>query len=137
MSRKRSITSDISIDERIADIAEENPIAALMWPWFLTGFDDWGRMDATPRKIKLSIFPAFSFNIAEIRSTIDVYAEANLVYLYEHDGSVYIAIRPSTWLKYQPYLRGTKYSEKDSSRIPPPQTPPWGQIGRASCRGRV
>ena len=50
MARKRFITSDMSVDERIADIAVENPVAALMWPWFITGFDDWGRMEAVRSK---------------------------------------------------------------------------------------
>lgn len=44
MARKRFVTSDMSIDEKIADIAAENPTAALMWPWFITGFDDWGTL---------------------------------------------------------------------------------------------
>lgn len=59
MARKRFITSDMSVDERIAEIAAENPVAALMWPWFITGFDDWGRMEAVPGKIKLSISQRF------------------------------------------------------------------------------
>jgi len=37
MARKRFVTSDMSIDEKIADIAAENPVAALMWPWFIIG----------------------------------------------------------------------------------------------------
>ena len=127
MSRKRSITSDISVDERIADIVETNPTAALMWPWFITSFDDWGRMDASPRKVKLAIFPAFSFSVDEIRGAIDAFVLSGLVFRYECGGSFYIAIRPRTWLKYQPYLRGTKYSDKDTSRIPAPAAPPWGR----------
>ena len=108
MARKRFITSDMSIDEKIADIAVENPVAALMWPWFITGFDDWGRMEAVPVKIKLSIFPAFPYTPKDIKEAIDLYDKYGIVHKYEVDGKVYIAVEPEKYYKYQTYIRGNK-----------------------------
>jgi len=125
MARKRFVTSDISIDEKIADIAAENPVAALMWPWFITGFDDWGRMEAVPVKIKLSIFPAFPYTAKDIKEAIDLYDKYGIVHKYEVDGKEYIAIEPEKYYKYQTYIRGEK-REKDGSNCPPPPNPPWG-----------
>ncbi|AYO30829.1 hypothetical protein D2962_09575 [Biomaibacter acetigenes] len=125
MGRKRYITSDMSIDERIANIASENPVAALMWPWFITGFDDWGRMEAVPMKIKLSIFPAFPYTAKDIEQAIELYAASGLVHKYEVNGKYYLAIDPQKYYKYQTYIRSSK-RELDDSNCPPPPNPPWG-----------
>ena len=125
MARKRFITSDMSIDEKIAEIAAENPVAALMWPWFITGFDDWGRMEAVPVKIKLSIFPAFPYTPKDIEEAIDLYDKFGIVHKYEVDGKEYLAIEPEKYYKYQTYIRGSK-REIDSSNCPPSPNPPWG-----------
>jgi len=124
MARKRFITSDMSVDERIGDIAAENPVAALMWPWFITGFDDWGRMEAVPGKIKLSIFPAFPYTSDEIAEIIQLYHKHEIAFYYEIDGKPYLAVNPETWLKYQTYIRKDKL-EKQNSKIPEPKNAPW------------
>jgi hypothetical protein len=90
MARKRFITSEMSSDEKLAEIAMEYPTAALMWPWFITGFDDGGRMEASPIKIKLNIFPAFPFAPDDISQAIDLFAEIGLVHKYEVDGKYYL-----------------------------------------------
>ena len=130
MARKRFVTSDMSIDEKIADIAAENPVAALMWPWFITGFDDWGRMEAVPGKIKLSIFPAFPYTAKDIKEAIDLYAKYGVVHKYEVCGKEYLAIDPEKYYKYQTYIRGNK-REIDGSNCPPPPNPPWGSAGNS------
>jgi DnaD/phage-associated family protein len=130
MARKRFVTSDMSIDEKIADIAAENPVAALMWPWFITGFDDWGRMEAVPVKIKLSIFPAFPYTPKDIEEAIDLYDKFGIVHKYEVDGKEYIAIEPEKYYKYQTYIRGNK-REIDGSNCPAPPNPPWGSTGNS------
>jgi hypothetical protein len=130
MARKRFVTSDMSIDEKIADIAVENPVAALMWPWFITGFDDWGRMEAAPVKIKLSIFPAFPYTPKDIEEAIDLYAKYGIVHKYEVCGKEYLAIDPEKYYKYQTYIRGNK-REVDGSNCPAPPNPPWGSAGNS------
>ncbi|MGF7431069.1 hypothetical protein PQV03_09930 [Thermoanaerobacterium thermosaccharolyticum] len=130
MGRKRFITSDMSIDEKIAQIAAEDPTIALMWPWFITGFDDWGRMEAAPLKIKLSIFPAFPFTAKDIERAIDKYAEVGLVFKYVVEGHTYIAIEPEKYYKYQTYIRDNK-RESDKSNCPAPENAPWNSQNSA------
>jgi len=48
-----------------------------------------------------------------------------LIYRYDIDGELYLAVRPRTWIKYQTYLKGTK-RDKHSSLIPAPVGAPWG-----------
>lgn len=125
MSRRRSISSDISVDERLAAIALKNPAAALSWPWILLHLDDWGRGVASPIRIKLSVFPAFPFTESDIQATIDSLVEMKLIHRYEVDGELYLAVRPRTWIRYQTYLKGTK-RDKNQSLIPAPVEAPWG-----------
>lgn len=124
MARKRFVTSEISTDRKIAKLAEKNPTAAALWPWFITGFDDWGRMEADPVEVKLTIFPAFPYTSDEIEEFIRLYHEFEIAYFYEVEGKYYLAVNPDTWLKYQTYIRKDKL-EKQNSKIPEPKNAPW------------
>jgi len=124
MARKRFVTSEISTDRKIAKLAEKNPTAAALWPWFITGFDDWGRMSADPIEVKLTIFPAFPYTSDEIEEFIKLYHEFEIAYFYEVDKKPYLAVNPDTWLKYQTYIRKDKL-EKQNSKIPEPLGAPW------------
>ena len=124
MARKRFVTSEISTDRKIAKLAEKNPVAAALWPWFITAFDDWGRMNADPIEVKLTILPAFPYTSDEVEEFIRLYHEFEIAYFYEVDGKPYLAVNPETWLKYQTYIRKDKL-EKQKSKIPEPKDAPW------------
>jgi DnaD/phage-associated family protein len=104
VSRKRFVTSDMSTDRRLASIAEANPTAALMWPWFICAFDDSGRMAADPIEVRLTLFPAFGFTSSQISEAVSLFAEAGLAESYEVDGKPYLAVSPDKWFKYQTYI---------------------------------
>ncbi len=124
MARKRFVSSEISTDKKIAMLAEENPTVALMWPWFTTAFDDWGRMGADPFEVKLTLFPAFPFTSKDIEEAIRKFDEYDLAYLYEVDGKQYLSINPNKWYKYQTYI-SSKRQQQDNSKYPAPPNPPW------------
>ena len=124
MARKRFVTSEISTDRKIAKLAEKNPVAAALWPWFITAFDDWGRMNADPIEVKLTILPAFPYTSDEVEEFIRLYHEFEIAHHYEVDGKPYLAVNPETWLKYQTYIRKDKL-EKQNSKIPEPKDAPW------------
>ncbi len=44
MSRKVYLRSDMSTDIRMLRACDDEPYAVLIWPWLLTGLDDWGRV---------------------------------------------------------------------------------------------
>ena len=124
MARKRFVTSEISTDRKIAKLAEKNPVAAALWPWFITAFDDWGRMNADPIEVKLTILPAFPYTSDEVEEFIRLYHEFEIAHHYEVDGKPYLAVNPETWMKYQTYIRKDKL-EKQNSKIPEPKNAPW------------
>ena len=124
MARKRFVTSEISTDRKVARLAEANPIAAALWPWFITGFDDWGRMSADPIEVKLTIFPAFPYTSDEIAEIIQLYHKYEIAYHYEVDGKPYLAVNPNNWFKYQTYI-GKKKIKEQKSRHPEPVNAPW------------
>jgi DnaD/phage-associated family protein len=121
----------MSTDEEVSEIAEVDPMAALMWPWLLTHFDDWGRAKASPREIKNSVFQANELiTIDHIKKALQLYNNKLLI-LYEIGGKWYMAIPSEKWFKFQTHIRSSK-RETDGSRIPPP--PDNSAQVRASAR---
>ncbi len=134
MSRKVFISSDMSVDERLLDVAEQDSQAALMWPWFLTVFDDWGRAEAEPKRLKLSVFPGISsISYDDVDRALKLYHSAGLIQLYEVNGKHYMAIPTEKWYRYQTHMnRRDRRPGKDklASSIPdPPRESPRGTVG--------
>ena len=121
MGRKVYVTSDISSDEKLIEVAEQNSEAAILWPWFLTAFDDWGRSEASPKKLKARVFPMLPHVTPQlIEEALRLYDQVELIKVYVIDGKPYMAIpNMKTWYKWQTHIRTSK-REKDESRIPPP-----------------
>ncbi|WP_274363734.1 DnaD domain protein [Paenibacillus thermotolerans] len=120
MARKVFVSSDMSNDERLIELSEQSPQAALIWPWILTSFDDWGRAVASSKRLKASIFPMIETVTPEIiDESLQLYGNHGLIILYEIDGKKYMAIPPEKWWKYQTHIRGSK-REKDESKLPAP-----------------
>lgn len=118
MSRKIFVTDDMGLDEALIDIAATNPEAAMLWPWLLPYFDDWGRADASPRRIKGKIFPLFEhITPAAIEAALKHFADAKIITLYEVDGARYMCIDPVKWFAYQTHIHREKRIT-DGSRIP-------------------
>jgi hypothetical protein len=122
MARKVFLTSDIGFDEKLDQVAQENPTAALMWPWLLTYFDDWGRASASPSRIRRQVFSAFAFSDDAIREALQLYAHVGLILLYPGpDGRDYIAIPRDKWFAYQTHIRAEK-RDRDRSKYPAPSS---------------
>jgi len=120
MGRKVFISSDMSTDERLAELAETRPDLALLWPWFLTAFDDWGRAEAQPRRLKLKVFPMVAtVTVDTVAEAIDAFAAYGLIMRYTVEQHEYMAIPTEKWFRYQTHIRGSKRSH-DQSRFPAP-----------------
>jgi len=133
MARKVFISSNMSVDEKLIEVAEQGPIAALMWPWILTVFDDWGRTEANTKKLKAVVFPAISIiSYEEIERALNLYETVGLIQLYEVDGKRYMAIPPQKWYKYQTHMnRKDRRAGKDklASDFPEPPNSPHIPVG--------
>jgi len=120
MSHKIFISSDISVDERLVEIAEESPESVLLWPWLLTALDDWGRATAHAKRLKYTVFPALTTVTPQIiTEAIARFERVGLLELYEVDGKWYMAVPAETWFKYQTHIRVEK-RDNDKSRLPAP-----------------
>jgi len=134
MARKVYVSSDMSADETLIDIAEIDPLANLLWPWFITAFDDWGRAQAAPKRIKNTIFPANDMVTVEIvTKALSLYHDHNLIQLYSVDGKEYMSINSDKWFKWQTHIRKEK-RETDGSKYPPPADDDNSAQQRASAR---
>lgn len=121
MARKVYVTSDMSEDEDITAVAEQNQLAALLWPWFLTAFDDWGRASANPSRLKAKVFPMNDMVTPDlIDVALQLYDKEGLISLYEVASKRYMAIAPDKWFKYQTHIRSEKRTSDKSSYPAPP-----------------
>lgn len=92
MSRKVYLSSDISSDDRLIDVASESPLAALLWPWLLTALDDWGRCEAPAKQLKARTFPMIeSVTVADVETALTLFAANGLIELYEVSGIRFLA----------------------------------------------
>ncbi len=120
MARKIYITDEISIDDQLSEIADVDPVAALMWPWILTTFDDWARANASSRRLKTQVFPANDLvTIEKIEEALQLYHEKGLITLYEVEDKRYMFITTKKWYQWQTHIRAEK-RERDCSHIPHP-----------------
>lgn len=119
MSRKRSITSDISTDPRVAQLAQYGPLPLLLYTWCMTHADDWGRLIGEPVQLRLTVCPALAVSAAEVEEALNQVAAVGLWERYQVDGRWYIAYPLEAWYRHQSYISKDKRSQ-DKSQFPPP-----------------
>ena len=120
MSRKLYVSTDISIDEALAEISDDDPVSALLWPWLLVHLDDWGRSSASARRLKGAVAPMFeAVTVEVIERALQAYATKGLIALYEVDGHRYLAVESEKWWRYQTHIHKSK-REEDRSAVPAP-----------------
>ena len=114
--KKIFISTAMGHDERLLAVADEDPQAAMFWPWLLCAMDDWGRASSNPRILKAQVVPSFPAITPElIGAWIAVYARHGLVTVY----GPAIAVNGTAWRKYQTHVPAYR-REKDGSAFPAP-----------------
>lgn len=137
MSHKIFISSDISVDERLVEIAEDSPESVLLWPWLLTALDDWGRATADAKRLKYTVFPALTTVTPQIiTESISRFERMGLIELYEVDGKWFFAVPSETWFKYQTHIRVEK-RDNDKSRLPAPPSAKVRAVARDVAKVRA
>lgn len=102
MARRRYLSTTISIDPRVADLANESgPFAALLYTWLIPHADDQGVVAGSPRQIKLQVVPGIDeLGVKEISAAL---AAMRGLALIEWDGEV---LRfPQSFHRYQSYIK--------------------------------
>ena len=123
MSRKRDLSSDISHDERIAELSESEHgyLAVALYMMAIPQADDWGRLPGSPREFKMLVCPGFDTPKHEIDAVLSEIAAIGLWERYEVDGKKYIAFPPDAWFKRQTYINTSKRTSDAGSLYPPNQ----------------
>ena len=118
MPRKLYVTDEMGLDDALADIAAVNLSGALMWPWIIPYFDDWGRAEASARRIKTRIFPYFDeITVDTVEAMLEAFAQAGLIRLYMDGGKRYMAIDREKWFRFQTHIHASKRTS-EGSRYP-------------------
>ena len=123
MARIRTIKPDFWTDEKVVEISA---FARLLFIGLWNFADDDGRMQYSPKKIKMQIFPADSLDISELFGEI---RGSSLIDVYVVDNIEYLEIR--NFSKHQ------KIDKRTASKLPQnPNSPELPRIPTTEGKGR-
>jgi hypothetical protein len=123
MARIRSIKPDFWTDEKVVELSA---FARLLFIGLWNFADDEGRMQYSPKKIKMQIFPADSLDISELFGEI---RGASLIDIYVVDNIEYLEIK--NFAKHQ------KIDKRTASKLPPsPSSAEFPRIPTTDGKGR-
>lgn len=100
MSRKRSISTDISVDPKLADLGvKRGTLALLLYTWAIPHADDYGRITANPTQFRLTVCPAMPITAEEVAAEIEQIAAFGLWEVHGEKGQEYIQFPEAAWRK--------------------------------------
>jgi hypothetical protein len=108
MSRRRQITSDISTDAKVSDLAPYGVLPMLLYTWAIPHADDLGRITADPRQFRLLVCPAVETTPAEVETALEQIASVGLWEMREESGQRYFQFPLESWFKHQSYINAKK-----------------------------
>ena len=108
MARRRSISTDISLDKKVnAMINKHGYFAGLFYTWLIPHCDDSGEHSADTYKIKLTMFPGLDITTKEIEQAIEALKEFELIKVVDN----LILLPLDSFYRHQRYI-STKNMEK-------------------------
>lgn len=114
MATGRMLRAQISCSPQVNDLSLK---AALLFTWMIPHVDDFGRMQANPRRIKAIVVPMRDdINLKEIHSALLEMEKQNLLVLYSVENELYISMR-----KFEQHQQGLH--KRTQSKFPPPPCP--------------
>ena len=121
MSRHRSLSTDISSDARVAELAESGgALPMLLYTSAIPHADDWGRLTGDARQFKLLVCPGIDVTTREVAVALEQIAAVGLWRRYVVDGRTWLAFPSAAWYRHQSYIRRDKRDAVGGSRIPAP-----------------
>ncbi len=122
MSRKRYISTEISTDNKISELAECGLLAPLLFTWAIPHMDDWGRITGNAREFKLLVCPGLDVTNRDVEDAINHIVNAKLWIRYEHEGKQCISVmNQDNWFKHQSYIGKDKRLDDSKSSFPTPR----------------
>lgn len=105
MARKRSLSTEISYDSKVEDLAHEHGyLPCLLYTWAIPHADDHGRLTADPRDFRLLVCPNLPTRAKDVEEAIGQIVASGLWSIVEHEGKQYIQFPVKSWFKYQSYI---------------------------------
>ena len=100
MSRRRSISTDISTDPKLAAIAEEyGTLPLLLYTWAIPHATDFGQITSNPTQFRLLVCPALPIKSAEVTCAIQQLVAAGLWRREGEEGHEYLQFPEDEWSK--------------------------------------
>lgn len=109
MAKIRTIKPAMTTDEKLAEVSRD---AELLFILTLMFVDDAGRMEYSPKRLKMQAFPSDRDRELDIAPLVSELCEYRLVVVYEFEGRKHLCI--PNFLKHQ------KISKPTASILPPP-----------------
>jgi hypothetical protein len=104
MSRRRYLSTDVSVDARINALAEQcGPLAVLLYTWMIPHAADDGSLAGDPLELKLRVVPGLAATLAEIRQAVEAMVQLGL--LERDEAASLLYFRPAAFYRYQTYVR--------------------------------
>lgn len=103
MARRRNITSDMSADDRLAELGEKaGTLALLLYTWMIPHAEDDATIHGTPRQIKLKVIPGVDCTVQDVETALQAMCELGLIeWDREHE---VIGFPPEAFYRYQTYI---------------------------------
>lgn len=112
MARIRSIKPEFWTSEQVADCS---PTARLLFVGMWNFCDDQGVHPASPKRLKMEVFPADAFTLEQIEGWIDELREAGLIVEYTAEGQDFWAV--TGWHHQKIEKRTNKYPAPPDRKI--------------------
>lgn len=108
MSRRRSISTDISTDPKLADLSAFGPWPVLLYTWAIPHADDLGKLTGDARQFKLLVCPAFDLTVQQVEDAIRQIESVGLWIRTNENGRLQIEFPLESWFKHQSYINKNK-----------------------------
>ncbi len=128
MSRKRYVSTDISVDARVRQLAERSEFAALLYTWMIPHAGDDAHITADPDELLMQVVPGFRWRTAaDVTEATDLMVEFGL--LARADERFRFPGR--AFYKYQAYVRTERRAkaEEPAAEEPAPAPRPAAAVG--------
>jgi hypothetical protein len=122
VSRRRSISTDISVDPKIAELSEQGLLPVLLYTWAIPHADDSGQLSGEPLKFKLQVCPGLPVSMSDVNAAITQIEAAGLWERKEVNGRLTIVFPQDAWYRHQSYIpkhkRETAQNTEDRREVP-------------------
>lgn len=114
MSRRRYISTEISLDPEVNQLIEEYGLfAGLLYTWMIPHVEDDATLTGDPRKILLQVVPGVrSVTVQDVETALEGMVKYGLI-VWDKEAS--LITFPDSFYKYQSYIREDKRSPRRAS----------------------